>query len=290
MQIPHCRAPKWPAEISESRFASRIQRDDWAGCAVALLGMPDDEGVGLNGGRLGAAEGPSAFRSALSRYGGNRVAIEWPGVFDAGDVEPGGSLEETHDRVSEASAAIIKAGMIPVGIGGGHDLTYAFVRGALRGSTDPGGIYLDAHLDVRAERGSGMPFRKLVEDVGVKELHVLGLDRFANTDEHLRWFAANGGRVDALEVDADWPERDMFFSIDLDVVDQSAAPGVSAMNPCGWSPARTAGWAWAAGACPRVKCFDLMELSPPHDESARTARLAARLFLEFLHGFSERPS
>jgi arginase family enzyme len=33
---------------------------------------------------------------------------------------------------------------------------------------------------------------------------------------------------------------------------------------------------------PRLLGADLMELSPPHDENARTAKLAARLLLEAL--------
>jgi hypothetical protein len=51
-------------------------------------------------------------------------------------------------------------------------------------------------------------------------------------------------------------------SLDLDVIDQAFAPGVSAMNPCGWSPARAENWVRAAGAEPDVRAFDIMELSP----------------------------
>jgi len=63
---------------------------------------------------------------------------------------------------------------------------------------------------------------------------------------------------------------------------------VSAMNPAGWSPELGARWVHAAGANPHVKCFDIMELSPPNDHADRTARLAARMLLTFLKGFSER--
>jgi arginase family enzyme len=44
----------------------------------------------------------------------------------------------------------------------------------------------------------------------------------------------------------------------------------------------------AAGRNPALKCFDIMELNPLCDESGRTARLAAHLFLTFLRGYSER--
>jgi len=54
------------------------------------------------------------------------------------------------------------------------------------------------------------------------------------------------------------------------------------MNPCGLSPSQLVPWVEAAAAHPRLACFDIMELSPPHDPDGRTARLAAYLFLTFL--------
>ena len=147
-----------------------------------------------------------------------------------------------------------------------------------------------AHLDVRAETGSGMPFRRLLEGGHARELYVQGLDRFANTAEHVAWFLANGGSVGGFGRKMEWPEGDLFVSLDLDVVDQAHAPGVSAMNPCGWSSTLSEQWCFAAGRCERVRCFDIMELSPPHDEHGRTARLAARMLLAFLSGYVERGS
>ncbi len=291
MSVPHCQPGRWPEQIGASRFASRIRRDSPEGCRLALLGMPDDTGVGLNGGRLGAAEGPTALRRALARYGAAEASgIEWPGVFDAGDVEPADELDETHDRVSVAVDALLAADLFPIGIGGGHDLTYAFVRPLATRLPGMVGVYFDAHLDVREQKGSGMPFRRLVEDCSVRELHVLGLDRFANSAEHVRWFQGHGGRIDSLEPTDPLPAGDLFVSLDLDVIDQAHAPGVSAMNPSGWSPERAEAWVRAAGRSTRVRCFDIMELSPPHDENGRTSRLAARLLLAFLEAFTERGS
>jgi arginase family enzyme len=294
MVIRNVQRGAWPEGVRASRAASLFRCNSPEGCAVGLLGLPDDTGVRLNGGRPGAAEGPGAFRAALARYGAAEACFgRWPGVFDAGDVVPGGSLGETHTRVTEAATDLLEAGLIPVAIGGGHDLTFPFVRAvAARCPAPLIGVYFDAHLDVREEEGSGMPFRRLVERCGVRELHVHGLDAMSNTGEHLAWFQAHGGRVDPFGPGDEWPSGDLFVSLDLDVIDQAYAPGVSAMNPCGWTPETACRWARSAGRCERVRCFDLMELSPPNDAPAgrdgRTARLAARLFLEFLRGVSER--
>jgi formiminoglutamase len=188
------------------------------------------------------------------------------------------------------SRALLDLELIPVGIGGGHDLTFGLVRGLAEAVNGPlTGIYFDAHLDVRPTEGSGMTFRKLVQECGVTRLHVFGLDPFSNDAEHLEWFEAHGGVKGGFSFEGEWPSGPLFVSLDLDVIDQSYAPGVSATNPCGWSPARAENWVRAAGRNPRVRAFDIMELCPRHDEEGRTARLAARLFLAFLQGVAERP-
>ncbi|MFN0011247.1 MAG: formimidoylglutamase [Phycisphaerales bacterium] len=274
--------------------------------AVCLLGMPDDTGVGMNKGRVGAKAGPAAFRAALAGYGLALPAPPLralPAVFDAGDIVPGATLDETHARVTEASRAIVAAGLMPVGIGGGHDLTFAFVRGVIEGlkarraGIEPrAGVYVDAHLDVRAEAGSGMPFRALVERCGVRSLTCIGMEPLVNSAEHALWFAAHGGRAvsvrEARATDPTTliPDEPCFVSIDMDGLDAAHAPGVSAVNPCGLDPQTVAGIALAAGRSSHVACFDICELNPVFDVDGRTARLAAYLFLSFLTGFAERPA
>jgi formiminoglutamase len=284
------RAPVWPDTVRETAFVNSIVTRSAKGCGVALIGLADDLGVRLNHGRPGAAEGPYAFRSALARYGTRHPSMgDLPKVFDAGDVVPGMTLEETHSRVTRVARSLLEKGMIPVGIGGGHDLTFPLVRALAEVASEPlTGVYFDAHLDVRSAEGSGMSFRRLVEECGVRRLHVFGLDPFVNSAEDRAWFTAHGGVEGGFGWDGEWPEGPLFVSLDLDVLDQAFAPGVSAMNPAGWSPQRTERWAEAAGRHAQVRCFDIMELAPRLDETGRTARLAARLFLAFLRGVAMR--
>ncbi len=291
-QLPNTSAPPWPGDTPAGRFASTIRTDSSDGCTIALLGLPDDTGVRLNNGRTGAAGGPKAFRAALSRYGvADSAAGYLPLVFDAGDVMPTGSLEKTHERVTEATTALLDRGLFPIAIGGGHDLTYPFVRAVAAKFPKLAGIYFDAHLDVRETAGSGMPFRRLVEDCGVSALHLHGFRPLVNSLEHLDWFRAHGGRTHPENAKVALPKaKNLFVSFDLDVLDAAHAPGVSALNPAGWNVREAEAWVRACGADPRVRCFDLMELNPAHDPDGRTARVAAHLFLTFLQGFAQRPT
>ncbi|MBX3365526.1 MAG: formimidoylglutamase [Phycisphaeraceae bacterium] len=290
MSIPHCTPPEWSSDLNPARFASRIRTDTPDGCAVVFLGLADDLGVTLNGGRMGARDGPRAIRRALERYGASDPASgPWPAIYDAGDIIPGDTLEDTHRRVTEATDAILDLGMFPIGIGGGHDLTFPFVRAAAKRWPNLSGIYCDPHLDVRSEPGSGMTFRALPEHCSVTRLYIQGYSPTVNSREHADWFSTHGGFVDALTSSGPWPDADFFFSFDLDVLDAAYAPGVSAANPCGWTPSQAQAWVYAAGRHPRVRCFDLMEFNPGFDPAGLTARLAGHLILTFLRGFAERP-
>ncbi|MBY0260899.1 MAG: formimidoylglutamase, partial [Phycisphaerales bacterium] len=268
-------------------------------CRVALLGIPDDTGVELNHGRPGAVQGPAAFRQALIRYGAASPADHalddprpaYPRLFDAGDVVPAKTLAETHDRITAATAKLVDLGLFPIAIGGGHDCTFPFVRAVAHKFGPLTGVYLDAHLDVRPEPGSGMSFHALTQGGFARRLICVGLDPLSNTREHLDYFhSVNGQALTPAQFDPRrWPDdAHQFLSLDLDVLDMAFAPGVSAMNPCGLSPAQVGDYVEAAGRSPHVRCFDIMELSPPHDENGRTARLAAHMLLRFLRGFAAR--
>jgi len=202
-----------------------------------------------------------------------------------------------------------------------HNARYAEPGAVATTYTDPtnlGGVNIDAHLDVRETVGSGMPFRRLIETgaLAPERFTVIGAGRFASSPEHVRWLeldcnpARGGARV--LTIDEargvgvgnlfhmrmeealrrahllGEHHRPGFVTFDLDAVDASAAPGVSAVNPNGLSTAEACRAAELAGIAPGVAHFDVMELNPAFDADGRTARLAATLVLHFIAGLAQR--
>lgn len=282
---------------------------------MALLGLPDDTGIGLNHGRPGAADGPAAFRAALATFGTGWDGL--PGralnvaVFDAGDVMPAqgaseGTLLETHGRAQAAAAALHERDLIVVCVGGGHDLTLPTVAALSKHVRGPvGGVNLDAHTDVRETVGSGMPFRRLIDTGALDPRRFVeaGLSRFVNAREHVEWLSSRGATLVSVEevlelgvLARNWLDVALgadragagFVTIDLDGLDGASVPGVSAVNPMGIPVSGACHLAEAAGAEPGVRHFDLMELSPPHDPSGRSAKVAALLFLSFITGVATR--
>ncbi len=317
MTIPFTRPGEWPP-VKPGRFAASIRSIDGAGerapasGAIALLGLPDDLGVRLNGGRPGAAEGPRAFRAALAAFG---TTWDLDGdapldavVVDAGDVEPAPGDDEsallaTHARAEAAARALHDAGYVTAGIGGGHDLALPCIAAyAAHVGRAVGGVNFDAHLDVRERVGSGMPFRRLLAGGHVDGYAFveLGLGRFANDRGDVEWARGQGATLVSARavLSSDVALAPLlaqalrggagFASIDLDGIDSAFAPGVSAPSPMGLGVAHAAGLAEGAGADARVGHFNVMELCPPQDRDGRTARVAALLFLSFVAGWRRR--
>lgn len=313
MRIAHTEPATWPA-ARPGRFAENVRTGSPDGCQVALLGLPDDTGVGLNFGRIGAAAGPSAFRAALASFGTSFDALSGQPlamlVFDAGNVVPAvgsdeAALFETHDRVEAAARALHEQGLVVVAVGGGHDLSLPTLSALAKHAGQAlGGINVDAHLDVRERVGSGMPFRRLLDQglLDARSFVELGLGRFANDRADVEWLRARGAELVLVDQvlregmrSERWLERALqagtgFLSIDLDALDAAVAPGVSARNPLGLRVEHAAELAEAAGARQEIRHFDLMELCPPRDAEERTARAAAYLFLAFMAGYARRAS
>ncbi len=312
--------PTFPASIPSARFAARVAASafpqPFANQPYSLLGLPCESGIALNAGKPGASLGPDCLRAALAAYGvAHTAAGPLPSLYDAGDVAPPTLLDSTtqslekhmlemHSRVAAASQHLAASGSLPIAIGGSHDLTFPFVKGVVQHHRSkeqhrPLAILnFDAHLDVRETLGSGMPFRAINESLSPIAMATVGMNPFANTREHADYFTsqAHGSFLTSQDHLTSWlsslPSHCMLaVSFDVDVLDASAAPGVSARNPAGLSVHAAATLLSRVMQDSRVICLDFEELSPPRDtppwttpgnEPGTTARAVAHLLLTAL--------
>lgn len=257
--------------------------------AAVLVGFASDEGVLRNGGRVGAAEGPSVLRAALA-------SLSDPGVpvFDAGDVVvDDGDLEGGQVRLGRVVEAVLAAGALPVVLGGGHAVAYGSYLGrAGRGAW--GVLNVDAHFDLRtADRAtSGTPFAQMAAaELGAGRpfaYSVAGISPANNTRVLFEAAERLGVRV-LLDEDCS-PERAAAFaaeaaasverlhlSIDLDALPASVAPGVSALAGFGIALDAVRAVVRAVVASGKLGLLEVAELNPRFDVDGRTARTAARL-------------
>src|SRR5205814_6474554 len=98
---------------------------------VAIIGVPFDTGGTY---RVGARFGPQAIRaaSALIRpyHTGSGVAVfETQSVVDYGDVPVvPGYIDESYKRIEAGLVEVLKAGVIPIDLGGDHSIALPELR------------------------------------------------------------------------------------------------------------------------------------------------------------------
>ena len=291
----------------DPRVGHLIQKTAVDGTRVVLIGFGSDEGVRRNGGRTGAAGAPDLIRSMLYRL---TPDTQRPGPFiellkstvDVGNVRITGDVEADQAALGDVVACWLDAGAIPVILGGGHETSYGHFLGYVNLGRDVEVFNVDAHADVRPlKQGaahSGSPFFQALTHPGnhCRRYTVFGLQPWSVAASHLEFLDSHGCRY--LWRDEVSPERvgPMFsstrgaalISMDMDAVNQSEAPGVSAPSVNGLQSVDWLQMAFLAGRHPQVGSFDLVEVNPQVDVNGRTVRLAACTVWQFLKGLSER--
>lgn len=291
-------------EIVTSQPLKTLQDlDQIKGPSWLILGYPDDAGIYLNGGRLGASEAPSAIRSFFYKMTPSLLENRRPLMVDLGDICKNAPLPERHEKGREIIRAALQKGHRTVSLGGGHDYGYAdgagFMDAARQGTKQPVIINFDAHLDVRPSEqclSSGTPFYRLLNQYpDLFSFFEIGLQSQCNSQAHLQWAQKKGARflhmrdirhqglmngVQALL--QSFAGRPCFLSIDIDAFTSSEAPGCSqswatGINVEEFLPVM----AWLQGHL-KVQSMAIYEVSPPLDVSYRTSKLAALLMHHFL--------
>lgn len=280
---------------------------DAADATAVLLGFPVDEGVVRNGGRPGAAEAPDRIRQWLyrmtpdaRRYGAFVDLLRH--LMDLGDLPADASLATLQEHLGEVLGPHLRQGRVPITLGGGHETAYGHFLGYVEAERDVSILNWDAHADVRSpidgQPHSGSPFRQaLVHPSGrCRHYTVAGLLPHSTAPAHLDFVDEHDGRYlwsDDLSRDAvdrlyERATAPLMVTFDLDAIDQTHAPGVSAPAAGGLSQNLWLHAAYRAGRSPTVTSIDLVELNPNVDIDDRTARLAALTMMEILRGLTDR--
>ncbi|WP_134668471.1 formimidoylglutamase [Halorussus marinus] len=273
--------------------------DDADGYDAALVGEPFDRAVI---GRKGAAEGPAALRQRLAGTKTHHFDAGPVGsVADLGDVTFQASPEsvaELQDRVRTIAERVHDADAFPVFLGGDNSMTYPNAAPLLaEGSL--GVVNFDAHLDVRDvgdDPTSGSPYRQLY-DAGLDAYACVGARHFETSTAYAEFVRERGGEVVTSEevgddeigavdraLDAVAGVDRVYVSVDLDVLDAAAAPGVSAPTPGGITTRELFRMLRLLGEEDRLAGFEVVECAPPLEQgsAALTASAGARAIAHLL--------
>jgi formiminoglutamase len=278
---------------------------------VAISGFACDAGVARNQGRVGAAAGPAAIRTALA----NLPVHECRQLADGGDVVcVGDDLEHAQSELADELKRQLDRGLFPIVLGGGHEIAYASFNGLAGHLEGKGGalrigvINFDAHFDLRrAERAnSGTPFLQIAESCEARgwpfRYCCLGISRTANT-------AALFERAQSLDVLWRLDEQltgvglvesqamlarfigsvdYVYLTLCLDALPAAIAPGVSAPAARGIGLDVIEPLVDDIVRSGKLALADIAEMNPRYDIDGRTARVAARLAARIANGVALR--
>src|SRR3954469_8220212 len=292
--------------------------DALAAADVVVVGAPFDGGTSH---RPGTRFGPQAIRQTdYLPHDGSRPhlalrvdALQDIRVVDAGDVEmPPGEIERSLKALEDAVYAVVRAGAIPVVLGGDHSVTYADASGVadVLGVGRVSMLHFDAHadtgdIDFGSLWGHGQPMRRLIESGALRGDRFLqiGLRGYWPPPETLDWMAGQrmrsyemseiGSRgLGACLTEAFGTATDdcdgVFLSVDIDVCDPGHAPGTGTPEPGGLTARELLDSVRRICLELPVVGVDVVEVSPPYDHADVTAALANRVVLEALSAIARR--
>lgn len=285
---------------------------------VAIIGAPFDEGTSA---RPGARFGPRAIRAA-SYLSGEVWSIPLEvDVFkalrcvDAGDapVVPARS-ERAHRVIREKVLRVARTGAIPIVLGGDHSITLpsASAVSEVQRPRKVGMVHFDAHADTAQDLwgalvSHGTPMRRLIEGgwIDGRNFVQVGLRGYWPGRETFRWMREKGLRWhtiaemeergvravvdDAIREALDGPEA-TYLSVDIDVLDPSAAPGTGTPEPGGLSARELLDAIRRVVSRVELVAMDVVEVCPPYDHAEITARAANRCVLEALSALAAKRS
>ncbi|MBU1246278.1 MAG: arginase family protein [Nanoarchaeota archaeon] len=208
------------------------------------------------------------------------------------------SVEIKNDLKEDMSAIEEKASQVQgVFLGGSHTITYSIVKGLKKKFKDVGIISFDAHPDVFKlfdfpSHGDWLLY--LIEEgivkaenvilVGIRSFHKEEIDYLK--EKGIKFFTMKqlfNGLDDVCDsvMESARKFEALHLSLDIDVIDPSAAPGTGCLEPGGLSTREFLHFIQRVKLLGNIKSVDLVEVNPRKDVNNLTVKLAAKILGEF---------
>jgi len=261
---------------------------------IVIFGVEEDRFAIGNEGCRKAADAVRPYLYQL--FPGNYTAR----IADLGNIRMGKEPSDTQFAVSTVVKELLKAGVVPVIIGGGQDITYA----AYTAYKDLNQIINIATIDNLFDLGETedhLNSRSYLSHIILHKPNFL----FNFTNIGYQTYLVDQGAIDLMkelffdisrlgvaqaalqEVEPLVRNADM-LSFDISAIRQSDAPGNANATPNGFYGEEACQILRYAGLSEKLSCIGFYEMNPDYDRQGQTAHLLAQMIWHFIDGFYHR--
>lgn len=284
---------------SESQLGAQIlhadQLEESAGVQdVALIGIKEDRASKRN---TGSAAAPDDIRAQLYQLMRLNQSLR---VADLGNIQPGATLKDTYVAVRQVCEEMHRRNIIPVLIGGSHDLSFAQYHALQCLGRPINCCLIDSCIDfydgedpINDENFVGRIM--VAEPSYLSTLSVIGYQTHLTTPEslavldrlHFEHYRLGRVRTDIVEMEPVLRSANM-VSMDMSAVRVGDSPANYLASPNGLFGEEICQLAYYAGQGQEIFSFGLYGCNLLYDRNEQSLRLAAQIIWYFLEGLSVR--
>lgn len=287
-----------PAQLGSYVFISKGSPDiDLSEFDIAIIGVPDDR---ASVGNTGSAKAPDLIRKQFYKLFMPPIEKEFK-VIDLGNIKNGETSRDTYFAIAQIVIELLMQKVIPVIIGGSHDLTMGQYLGYKNLQTLINVVLIDEKIDMFEPTQPQTDSTSFVMNMLTHTPNFLfnyshlGYQTYLNdakmvaTLESLNFDCQRLGliRANLEEVEPVLRDADM-LSIDISAIRQADAPAHAQASPNGFTGEELCQIARYAGLSDKLTSIGIYETNPGYDNNHQTTQLTAQMIWYFIEGFYNR--
>ena len=266
------------------------ENKDYASSDIIMLGLPFDGTVSY---RSGSRFAPEQIR--LASWGLEEYSpyfdkhLEDCNFHDVGDLEfPLGNTVKSLDLIEKNVEDIYRDGKKVFGIGGEHLVTLPEIKAISKFYDNLAIIHFDAHTDLREEYlGEELSHSAVLRHsgniIGFENLKQIGIRSGMKEEfELMKKYNTRALKYEDLDCLQD---KNIFVTVDLDVLDTSVMPGTGTPETGGLTFNELLGWFKYISKF-NIIGADVVELAPDYDSSGASTAVATKVIRELLMAIS----
>lgn len=282
--------------FAQACYLYHAKMPDLEGMDLALIGLQENRGGPTQS--SGISEGADTIREKLYTLKKGSGTYK---IVDLGNLRSGPTLDDTYQRIQEVCHYLMEKELLPILIGGTHDLTIPQYQGYEDLSTSLNVMIMDALINLGENDTPNSCFlSRLINHHpnNIFELTHIGHQSYLVGDENfaliesLNFEAIRIGTVkeNIQGIEPLIRSADM-ISWDLSVLNHFFAPAAPDATPYGLSGEEACQLSWYAGLNDKLTSFGLYEYDKDLDDAkGTTAFVAATMIWYFIEGYYNRVS